>query len=40
MDSGEYVEMKFQQVAAIAAAVVVIWYVSINYDSLKAIAAK
>ena len=32
--------MKLQQVAAMAAAAVVIWYVSVNYDSLKAIAAK
>jgi hypothetical protein len=32
--------MKLQQVAAMAAAAVVIWYVSVNYDSLRAIAAK
>ena len=32
--------MKIQQIAAMAAAALVIWYVSVNYDSLRAIAAK
>ena len=40
MDSGQYVGMKLYQIAAITASVVVIWYVSVNYDSLKKRAAK
>jgi len=32
--------MKLQQIAAIAGATFVIWYVSVNYDSLKTMAAK
>lgn len=40
MDSEPDVGMKLYQIAAIASSVVVIWYVSVNYDSLKKMAAK
>jgi hypothetical protein len=32
--------MKLQQIAAIIGSIVVIWYVSTNYDELKKMAAK
>jgi len=32
--------MKLQQIAAIIGSIVVIWYISTNYDELKKMAAK
>jgi hypothetical protein len=32
--------MKLYQIAAIAGSIIVVWYVSVNYDSLKGMAGK